>query len=106
MLELSVSRRQCLPPGSLSVECNFPGLDPVGALIRIIAHISHDLRQPLTAILANAEFLTQPDISQMQRDAFYEEIRTSIDRMDELVSSLLEVVQGRQHSATRGRKHC
>jgi signal transduction histidine kinase len=94
MLELSVSRGQCLAPGSLSVECNVPGLDPVGALIRIIAHISHDLRQPLTAILANAEFLTQPDISQMQRDAFYEEIRTSIDRMDELVSSLLDWSRG------------
>ncbi len=94
MLELLVSRGQCLPPGSLSRDCNVPGLDPVGALTRIIAHISHDLRQPLTAILANAEFLTQPDISQMQRDDFYQEIRTSIDRMADLVSSLIEWSRG------------
>jgi signal transduction histidine kinase len=90
MLELSMSRGQCLPPGFLSGDCNVPCLDSVGALTRIIAHISHDLRQPLTAILANAEFLSQPDISQMQREAFYQEIRTSIERMDDLVSSLLK----------------
>jgi signal transduction histidine kinase len=90
MLELSVSRKQSLPPGSLGGRCNVSCLDPVCAVTRIIAHISHDLRQPLTAILANAEFLTQPDISPVQRDAFYQEIRTSIDRMDNLVSSLVE----------------
>jgi signal transduction histidine kinase len=66
----------------------------VSAVTRIIAHISHDLRQPLTAILANAEFLTQPDISQMQRDDFFQEIRTSISRMDDLVSSLVECSRG------------
>src|ERR1700691_3748729 len=90
MLEGSVSRAQALHPGSLSAQCKVAGLDPVCAVTRIIAHISHDLRQPLAAILANAEFLTQPDISQMQRNAFYQEIRTSIDRMDDLVSSLVE----------------
>jgi len=94
MLELSVSRGKCLPPGSLSGERNVPSLDSVGALTRMIAHVSHDLRQPLTAILANAEFLSQPDISQMQREAFYEEIRSSIDRMDDLVSSLLKWSSG------------
>lgn len=94
MLEVSVSRAQSLHPGSLSAHCNVAGLDPVCAVTRIIAHISHDLRQPLTAILANAEFLTQPDISQVQRDDFYQEIRTSIDRMDDLVSSLVECSRG------------
>ena len=87
-------RRRCFPPGSLSEDGNVPSLDPVSAFTRIIAHISHDLRQPLTAILANAEFLTQPDISQMQRDAFYKEIRLSIDQMDDLVSSLLKWSRG------------
>jgi signal transduction histidine kinase len=94
MLELLVSGGQRLSPGSLSGDCNVPSHDSVGVLTRIIAHVSHDLRQPLTAILANAEFLTQPDISQMQRDAFYQEIRTSIDRMDDLVSSLLKWSRG------------
>jgi signal transduction histidine kinase len=54
----------------------------------MIAHICHDLRLPLTAILANAEFLTQADISETERDEFYQEIRWSIERMDELVTSL------------------
>jgi signal transduction histidine kinase len=95
MLELSVSRGgQYLPPVSLSAHCNVPGFDPVSAVTRIIGHISHDLRQPLTAILANAEFLAQPDISQVQRDDFFQEIRTSISRMDDLVSSLVECSRG------------
>jgi signal transduction histidine kinase len=83
-----------LLPGSLSEDGNVPSLDSVSAFTRIIAHISHDLRQPLTTILANAEFLSQPDISQMQRDAFYKEIRLDIDRMDDLVSSLLKWSRG------------
>jgi signal transduction histidine kinase len=94
MLELSVSRGQCLPPGSLSTRCNVPSLEAVSAVTRMIAHISHDLRQPMTAILANAEFLTQPGISQRQRDAFYQEIRTSIDRMDDMVASLVDCSRG------------
>jgi signal transduction histidine kinase len=81
-------------PWILSGDGNVPSLDSVGAFTKVVAHISHDLRQPLTAILANAEFLSQPDISQMQRDAFYKEIRLSIDRMDDLVSSLLKWSRG------------
>jgi signal transduction histidine kinase len=64
------------------------------AATSMVAHISHDLRQPLTAILANAEFLTQSDISEMQRKDYYQEIRWSIDRMNELISSLLELSKG------------
>jgi signal transduction histidine kinase len=70
-------------------------LEPLSAVSRMVALISHDLRHPLTAILANAEFLTQADISQMQRDEFYQEIPWAIDRMNELVSSLLECSKGR-----------
>jgi signal transduction histidine kinase len=60
----------------------------------MVALISHDLRHPLTAILANAEFLTQANISEMQRNDLYEEIRSAIDRMNELLSSLLECSTG------------
>jgi signal transduction histidine kinase len=59
-----------------------------------VALISHDLRQPLTAILANAAFLTDSDLSEAQRIDFYEEIRLSIDRMNELISSLLACSKG------------
>jgi signal transduction histidine kinase len=61
----------------------------------MVALICHDLRLPLTAILANAEFLTQSDISETERAEFYQEIRRSIERMNELVSSLSECSKGR-----------
>jgi signal transduction histidine kinase len=61
----------------------------------MVAHVSHDLRHPLAAILANAEFLTQPNISELERNELYHEIRCAIDRMNELVSSLLECSRGR-----------
>jgi signal transduction histidine kinase len=52
--------------------------------------MSHDLRTPLAAILANAEFLAQPNLSEEERDGVFEEIRLSVDRMNDLVSDLLE----------------
>ncbi len=61
----------------------------------MVALICHDLRLPLTAIMANVEFLAQSDISETERHEFYQEIRGSIDRMNELVSSLLECSKGR-----------
>jgi signal transduction histidine kinase len=59
----------------------------------MVALICHDLRLPLTAILANAEFLTQSDISESERNEFYREIRWSIERMNELITSLSESSQ-------------
>jgi signal transduction histidine kinase len=43
------------------------------AISRMVACISHDLRQPLTAILANAEFLARPDLSEMERIELFRE---------------------------------
>jgi signal transduction histidine kinase len=74
---------------------DLPILESLSAVSRMVALVSHDLRHPLTAILANAEFLTQPDISEMERNELYHEIRCAIDRMNELVSSLLECSRGR-----------
>src|SRR5271156_2887843 len=89
-------RRRLLPAESLpSMQWDLPGLEPLSAVSRIVALISHDLRHPLTAILANAEFLTQSDLSEMERNDFYQEIRWAIERMNELVSSLLECSKGR-----------
>jgi signal transduction histidine kinase len=96
MLKQAVSRRRLLPSGSLrSRRWDLPILEPLSAANSIVAFISHDLRHPLTAILANAEFLTRPDISERQRSDFYQEIRWAIDRMNEMVSSLLECSKGR-----------
>jgi signal transduction histidine kinase len=96
MLKQAVSRNRSLPTGSLRRRpSDLPILEPLSAVSRIVAFVSHDLRHPLTAILANAEFLSRPDISEMQRSDTYQEIRWAIDRMNEMVSSLLECSKGR-----------
>jgi signal transduction histidine kinase len=96
MLKQAVSRRRFLPAGSLrSRPWDLPILEPLSAANNLIAFISHDLRHPLTAILANAEFLTRSDISEMEKSDYYQEIRWAIDRMNEMVSSLLECSKGR-----------
>jgi signal transduction histidine kinase len=96
MLEQTVCRRQSSPAESLwGMQSNRPIREPLSVVSSMVALISHDLRHPLTAILANAEFLTRPDATEIQRNEFYEEIRSAIDRMNELVSSLLECSIGR-----------
>jgi signal transduction histidine kinase len=71
-----------------------PARKPLFSLVSLVARMSHDLRTPLAAILANAEFLAQSNLSKTERDELYEEIRTSIDYMTELVSDLLECSKG------------
>jgi len=58
--------------------------------------ISHDLRHPLTAILANAEFLSEGRLAGAARDELYEEIRSAVNRMTDLIDSLLEFSRGRE----------
>jgi signal transduction histidine kinase len=70
-------------------------LEPLSVVSRMVANVSHDLRLPLTAILANAEFLTEPNLSETERKELYNEIRHSVDRMNQLVSSLFECSTGR-----------
>jgi signal transduction histidine kinase len=97
MLEQAVCRERLSPVGSSrSIQGDFPIPEPLSTVSRMVALICHDLRLPLTAILANAEFLTQSNISETERNEFYQEIRWSIDRMNELVSSLLECSKGRE----------
>jgi signal transduction histidine kinase len=95
MLEQTVCRERLLSAGSSQrVQRNIPSPEPQSDASKMVALICHDLRLPLTAILANAEFLTQSDISGTERDELYQEIRWSIERMNELVSSLLECSMG------------
>ena len=56
---------------------------------RMATSISHDLRHPLTAILAYAEFLAETRITESQRNDFYQEIRIAVNRMTEELNSLL-----------------
>jgi signal transduction histidine kinase len=96
MLEQGVCREQLLPAGSLrSVQRNIPISKPHSDVSRMVALICHDLRLPLTAILANAEFLTQSGITETERNEFYEEIRWSIERMNSLVTSLFDYSKDR-----------
>ncbi len=56
---------------------------------RMASMISHDLRHPLTAILAYAEFLSNGNLTEFQRKDFFEEIRIAVNRMTDEISSLL-----------------
>lgn len=95
MQEQAEHTEPSLPAGALrNAPCDPALVQALRAVTSMVAYISHDLRQPLTAILANAEFLTQSDISEMQRKDFCQEIRWGIDRMNELISSFLEFSKG------------
>ncbi len=58
---------------------------------RMAGSISHDLRHPLTAVLANAEFLAEAELTDSQREELYQEIRIAVNRLTDLVDSLLEL---------------
>lgn len=58
--------------------------------------ITHDLRHPLTSVLAYAEFLSEGDLPEAQRKDSYEEIRRAVNRMVDLTHSLLEFSRDRQ----------
>jgi len=53
--------------------------------------ISHDLRHPLTAVLANAEFLAEAELNAQQREELYLEIRIAVNRLTDLIDSMLEL---------------
>jgi len=63
---------------------------------RMASTISHDLRHPLTAILAYAEFLSEGNPDARQRKDLYEEIRLAVNRMTEQISSLLGFSKDRE----------
>ena len=56
---------------------------------RVATSISHDLRHPLTAVQAYAEFLTEPTLTDAQRHDYFQEIRIAVNRMTEELNSLL-----------------
>jgi signal transduction histidine kinase len=57
---------------------------------RMASSISHDLRHSLAAIVANAEFLCESRLSSEQREELYQEVRSAVNRMTDLIDSLLE----------------
>ena len=65
---------------------------------RMANSISHDLRHSLAAIVANAEFLSERDLPQDQREELYQEVQLGVHRMTELIDSLLEFSRTRASS--------
>jgi signal transduction histidine kinase len=56
---------------------------------RMASTISHDLRHPLTAVMAYAEFLSAGNLSEERRKDYFNEIRIAITRMTDELNSLL-----------------
>ena len=91
MPEQAFSRARSLVAGSIrSRQTDLPLREPLDSFRRNAARICHDLRLPLTAILANAEFLTTPSLTKSEKREFYDEIRSAVNFMSEMISSLLE----------------
>jgi signal transduction histidine kinase len=63
---------------------------------RMASSISHDLRHSLASILANSEFLCEIDLKASQREELYQEVRAAVDRMNDLIESLLEFSRTRE----------
>ncbi|HYW40503.1 MAG TPA: ATP-binding protein [Terriglobales bacterium] len=63
---------------------------------RMASSISHDLRHSLAAVVANAEFLCESNLTPGQREDLYDEIRIAVNQMTELIESLLEFSRTRE----------
>jgi signal transduction histidine kinase len=63
---------------------------------RMASSISHDLRHHLSAIFSNAEFLSDSRRPLSEREELYEEVRTAVLQMNELIDSLLEFSRTRE----------
>jgi signal transduction histidine kinase len=63
---------------------------------RMASSISHDLRHSLAAVVANAEFLCESNLTPSQREDLYAEIRIAVNQMTELIESLLEFSRTRE----------
>jgi signal transduction histidine kinase len=63
---------------------------------RMASSISHDLRHALAAVVANSEFLCDGGLSSAQREELYQEVRTGVNQMTDLIDSLLEFARTRE----------
>lgn len=56
---------------------------------RMARSVSHDLRHYLSAVYANAEFLASADLGRAERSMFFEEIRSAVLGITDMIESLL-----------------
>lgn len=60
---------------------------------RMASSISHDLRHYLSAMYANAEFMSSDSLPQTEREELFLEVRTAVQGMTDLLDSLLLFTQ-------------
>ena len=63
---------------------------------RMASSISHDLRHALAAVVANSEFLCDGGLTSTQREELYQEVRSGVNQMTDLIDSLLEFARSRE----------
>ena len=63
---------------------------------RMASSISHDLRHALAAVVANSEFLCDGGLTSAQREELYQEVRSGVNQMTDLIDSLLEFARTRE----------
>jgi len=69
---------------------------------RMASTISHDLRHSLSAILANAEFLSEGTLKEGRRLEYYHEVRQAVNQMTGQLQALLEFSKpGTEHRPVR-----
>lgn len=68
--------------------------DATPAVSSLAGFICHDLRLPLTTILACSELMAEEDLDRWQRKNFHKEISLAVCRMNDLISLLLESSRG------------
>jgi signal transduction histidine kinase len=63
---------------------------------RMASSITHDLRHALAAVVANSEFLLDGRLTAAQREELYQEVRSGVNQMTDLIDSLLEFARTRE----------
>lgn len=66
------------------------GAERSATIGRMASSISHDLRHRLTSIIANSEFLSEPNLSSERKLELYENVRIAVVKMTDLLESLQE----------------
>jgi signal transduction histidine kinase len=80
----------------LNTQRNLLEAERLATIGRMASSISHDLRHSLAAIVANAEFLCESGLTPDQREELYQEVRTAVNQMTDLIDSLLEFSRTRE----------